>query len=314
MLSIIVIGKNEAAHLPDCFSSIKRVCSDIPHEIIYVDSGSTDESLSIASQFARCCLVSDPNPTPGLGRRIGSEEAKGDWLLFLDGDMRLENGFLEQAFAAADRTGSAAITGIRHDIYYQAGKKVSENANYFHCITARAAIEFGGALLIRREALTTSLGWSSDTIACEENELHSRLIKYHLHVLELPVPMIIHSDAVQQNRSALSILLNRRHLGQGEAFRCAIAKGSLGAYLRFNCIWFLFYLFDVLSIILLLCVHWLGLPLFCFFQALQLGYYMKRKIIRRYVSQKLFFFYFPAGCLTYHKRSLDYTVLTEGAN
>ena len=63
-------------------------------------------------------------------------------------------------------------------------------------------------------------------------------------VLEIPEPMILHTDHVTENRSALSIIFNRRQLGQGEAFRCACVHHSADAYIRFHPVLFLFYLLD----------------------------------------------------------------------
>jgi len=43
-----------------------------------------------------------------------------------------------------------------------------------------------------------------------------------------------------------------------------------------------------------------------FFQAAQLGSFMAKRRIRAFVSQKLFFFAFPAGLISYRVRSRAY--------
>lgn len=312
MVSVIVIGRNEGARLEACFKSIEKACQFLSHEIIYVDSASTDNSLELAKKYARCYVVKDPMPTPGLGRYIGTETANGDWLLFLDGDMQLEENFVMNALSRAAALQADAITGLRHDLYYRGNTLLSENPNYFGCTAERPTPEFGGALMISRNALRDAGGWSPDTVACEEEELHSRLLAKKKVVMEIPEPMIKHTDCVTENRSPVSILLNRRQLGQGEAFRCACAHGTADAYLRFHPVLFLFYLLDWIAILSLVSIHPWGLPVFCLLEAFQLGFYLSRKLPRRFASQKLFFVYFPAGLLTYHVRSREYIAHSEG--
>jgi cellulose synthase/poly-beta-1,6-N-acetylglucosamine synthase-like glycosyltransferase len=50
-VTIVVIGRDEEAHLPGCFDAIAAL--DYPHErleILYVDSGSRDASVRIAAE------------------------------------------------------------------------------------------------------------------------------------------------------------------------------------------------------------------------------------------------------------------------
>ena len=176
MISVVVIGKNEGARLDSCMESIHAALGILAHEIIYVDSRSTDDSIGRAKAHgARCYILSDENTTAGLGRHVGTKEAKGEYLLFLDGDMQLQKGFCEKAMMAMAQRSYDGCTGIRKDIYMKNGEMIAENANYFGCMAERIAPEFGGALFIKKEALEKAGGWSPDTIACEEAELHARL-------------------------------------------------------------------------------------------------------------------------------------------
>ena len=52
MISVIVIGKNEAERIGSCMQSIKDAMGVMLHEIVYVDSRSTDESVRIARRWA----------------------------------------------------------------------------------------------------------------------------------------------------------------------------------------------------------------------------------------------------------------------
>ena len=303
MISVIVIGKDEGERLTRCFESL-QVIHYLKHELIYVDSGSVDDSVQRAlAANASVYLLSETHPTPGLGRRIGASQAKGEWLLFLDGDMRLQKGFVEKALNIVYEKKAEAVAGIRDDEYIAGNTIHSQIQNYFNCTCERNCPEFGGALFISAEVLKSCGGWSGDTIACEEAELHARLNSENHPVLEIPVPMIIHSDTVRDNRSALSILFSMRRLGEGQAFRCAMANHHAKAYVQRESVKFGFYLLDWLTVLFLFLPYGIGLLSLSLFQCFQLGYYFSKKKLRSFIGQKLFFFAFPLGLLTYKKRS-----------
>jgi glycosyltransferase involved in cell wall biosynthesis len=84
-LSVILITRNEQANLHDCLSSVK----DIAHEIVIVDSSSTDDTLAIASLFN--AVISSPTDWPGFGaqKNRALDMATQDWVLSIDADERL---------------------------------------------------------------------------------------------------------------------------------------------------------------------------------------------------------------------------------
>ena len=308
MISVIVIGKNEGSRLETCFASIKRALSMLSYEILYVDSRSTDDSLAIARACgARCSLLEAEDTTAGLGRYVGAKEARGEYLLFLDGDMQLQPGFVETAMMRMAEKEYDGACGIREDRYIRNGETIGTHPNYFGCTAERIVPEFGGAIFLKAEALQACGSWSPDTIACEEAELHARLCKGKRRVVELPIPMIVHCDAVRDERSLLHVFFSKRRLGEGQALRCAIQSGSAGAYICREGEKFLFYALDWLCVLLFLLLGSYGFLAACFVQAMQLGYLLAKRRPRTFVSIKLFFFAFPAGLFTYRRRSRGYT-------
>ncbi len=307
MISVVVIGRNEQDRLGGCMESIRSALGFLAHEIIYVDSRSTDDSVSIAKAHgARCFILSDENTTAGLGRFVGTKEAKGEYLLFLDGDMQLQKGFCEKAMMAMASRSYDGCTGIREDVYLKNGQIAASNPNYFGCTQERIAPEFGGALFIKKEALEKAGGWSADTIACEEAELHARLKAHKLQIAELPVKMIVHTDAVREDRGVLGVMFSRRRLGEGQALRCAMAQGQASAYIHHENEKFMFCMLDWMCVILILLLGVWGFLGALFFQTTQLGSFLSRRRIRAFVSQKLFFFALPLGMITYRTRSRAY--------
>ncbi|UCH80519.1 MAG: TIGR04283 family arsenosugar biosynthesis glycosyltransferase [Nitrospiraceae bacterium] len=88
-ISIIIPVINEAGILRNTLSSI-NVTSD--EELIVVDGGSTDETMSIAQEFTDKVLVSKTGRASVMN--FGAEKAEGDILLFLHADCILpDQGF-----------------------------------------------------------------------------------------------------------------------------------------------------------------------------------------------------------------------------
>jgi glycosyltransferase involved in cell wall biosynthesis len=80
MLSVIVITKNEAAHIGRCLTSVAWA-----DEIIVLDSGSEDDTVAICKQFTDQVFVTD---WPGFGpqKQRALDKSRGDWVLSIDAD------------------------------------------------------------------------------------------------------------------------------------------------------------------------------------------------------------------------------------
>lgn len=90
ILSIIIPTYNEEEYLPVLLDSIKEQ-SFTDYEIIVADANSTDNTRQIAKDYG--CVVVDGG-LPGVGRNNGAKVAKGDYLLFLDSDLKLTEDYL----------------------------------------------------------------------------------------------------------------------------------------------------------------------------------------------------------------------------
>ena len=311
VLSVVVIGRDEGESLAACLRSAQDALTRMPHELIYVDSGSRDDSLAVArAAGARCFRLRTDAPTAGLGRRVGAREARGAFLLFLDGDMRLEPGFAETALAVLEAEGLDGAVGIRHDVYERGGAAVDENPNYYRCERRREAREFGGAILLRAATLARAGGWAADVSSCEEAELHARLLKCGARIAELPTPMIRHIDRVRDNRGLLGAIFSPRRLGLGQALRHALRVGSAPMFLLRERTAFLFWLIDALCIAALCAAGARAWGVVALAQALQWSAFALSGRARGFAGQKLLFFYLPAGMLHFRVRDQDYDAWT----
>jgi len=91
--TIIIPTKNEEADLPRLLESISR--QGFPSDrVIVVDNDSTDATQLVASAFGVKLLTGGPNQS--AQRNIGARCAIGRAIYFLDADMELEDGLIEE--------------------------------------------------------------------------------------------------------------------------------------------------------------------------------------------------------------------------
>jgi len=94
-LSIIIPTLNEAIHLPLLIADLNTWPYDF--ELIIVDGGSTDLTISIA-KIQGIDVIKSSKKSRGYQLKIGASNARGDWLLFLHADSRLESSWAKSTY------------------------------------------------------------------------------------------------------------------------------------------------------------------------------------------------------------------------
>lgn len=92
-------------------------CHEDELEIIVVDDGSTDDTARIAAGFPCRLLYNETNNGPGLTRNRGVENAVGEWIVFIDADIRIEADTfqkLREHFTRFPET--TAVSGVYSEI------------------------------------------------------------------------------------------------------------------------------------------------------------------------------------------------------
>ena len=92
-ISVVIPAFNEEKLLPRLLASIRKQ-DFTDYEIIVADAGSTDGTASVARAFGAKVVRGG---LPGKGRNCGAVRARGDFLFFLDADVKLPKGFLRDA-------------------------------------------------------------------------------------------------------------------------------------------------------------------------------------------------------------------------
>ncbi len=90
-VSVIITTKNEERNIARCLESVQnQLPGDYDLEIIVVDNASTDRTQEIALQYTS--KVFNWGPERSAQRNFGVQKAKGDYVLYLDADMILDEG------------------------------------------------------------------------------------------------------------------------------------------------------------------------------------------------------------------------------
>lgn len=106
-LSVIVITRNEAAHIGECLRS-----TAFADEWIVVDQASSDDTVAIARAFGARVEVTTDWPGFGPQKNRALALATGRWVLSIDADERVSEA-LAQAIRAVVQADAPAVAGYR---------------------------------------------------------------------------------------------------------------------------------------------------------------------------------------------------------
>jgi glycosyltransferase involved in cell wall biosynthesis len=159
-VSVVIIGRNEGQRLLQCIDSVKLAAWDgLDYDIWYVDSRSTDGSVAQAqARGVQTLVLPEGAMCAAKARNLGWTAAKGEYVLFLDGDTQLHPDFVHLALAALKDNSLCAVWGHRRES--NPGQSIYTRVLDLDWIyPAGITPYFGGDVLVRREALAETGGF-----------------------------------------------------------------------------------------------------------------------------------------------------------
>lgn len=176
ILSIIIPTYNEEEYLPVLLESIKQQdFSD--YEIIVADADSKDNTVKIAEEYG--CIVVEGG-MPAVGRNNGAKVAKGDYLLFLDSDLKLTEDYLAKVIYEfkMERLG-IAITQMKPLSKKTEDKLLHDLANLFMISVEKIKPHGAGCygIIAKRELHERCGGFNEELTFGEDTEYIERLAK-----------------------------------------------------------------------------------------------------------------------------------------
>jgi glycosyltransferase involved in cell wall biosynthesis len=191
-LSVVIKSFNEEAHIEECLRSIFAGCAELSFEIILADARSTDRTVEIAKRFPITIvqLAHDRNRSCGAGGQLGYQFACGGFILLMDGDMVLNEGFVSAGVAVLDREQDlAAVAGTSEEqsngLEYRLRRARPDAIGYQECLN--------GSALYRASAIRSIGYFTNRNLHCrEEWELGKRLSARGWRLRRIPVPAYTH--------------------------------------------------------------------------------------------------------------------------
>ncbi|MCK5610401.1 glycosyltransferase [Candidatus Pacearchaeota archaeon] len=231
LLSVVIIGLNEAQRIGRCIDSIKNATSAIAGtEIVYVDSGSLDETVSIAlSKGVRVFQLGKTQPPgPSAGRYVGSLVTQGRFIMFVDGDSVVGGGWIDLAIKLMAQDPSVVMFSGKFRDSSGEAEAYLDNVEELGVVKTVYHISGSWAPIVSREALYLAGNWNPFVRCVEEADLAIRFRHY------IPDSRMLQSDRFTVDTPKCSIL-NPRELvrrwkigfvkGRGQIMRNAFANG-----------------------------------------------------------------------------------------
>lgn len=178
VISAVIIGRNEGERLHKCIAS---VIGKVSH-IVYVDSGSEDNSVSYAENLGVTVVELDMNKpfTAARGRNTGFEalmkiNPDSQYVQFVDGDCELADGWIDEASDFLNSNNSNAIVcGRLRERYPDAS--IYNRLCHIEWNGKTGEIDScGGIFMIRSEVYRDVGGMNPLVIAGEEPEMCLRI-------------------------------------------------------------------------------------------------------------------------------------------
>lgn len=185
-LSVIVPAHQAAGYLADTLGAL--LASDLPRdrwELIVVDDASSDETPAVAAGRAdRVVTLAGPAHGPAFARNRGVEASRGDWVVFIDADVRVHRDTLRRFVEAIEEHAWMDAAFGAYDDEPAAPDLLSRYRNLLHrYVHLRGAGEtdtfWAGCGAVRRTAFNAVNGF--DEIRYPRPQIEDIDLGYRLH-------------------------------------------------------------------------------------------------------------------------------------
>lgn len=197
-IGVVAIGRNEGDRLRACLRALPPGCP-----AVYVDSGSTDDSVAFARSLGVKVVELDMSLpfTAARARNAGLEAlvaggAAPAFVQMIDGDCTLDPGWIPAALAALKADpGLAVVFGRRRERF--PGKSIyNRMCDHEWDVPIGPALACGGDALFRLEPLKRAGGYDPTLIAGEEPDLCARLRAAGHRICRIDAEMTLHDAAM----------------------------------------------------------------------------------------------------------------------
>lgn len=170
-LSIIIPTRNEQDNIKRLLVSIKNQ-QNKDYEIILVDNFSKDKTVAIAKPYVDKIIKAGKERS--AQRNYGLKKARGKFVLFLDADMELSPGLLEECVQKC-KADPKIVAIVIDEVAY--GHSFLSRIKSLEKNLARGSVQIEAARFFRKSAVLKMGGYDKNLISGEDWDLSIRVSK-----------------------------------------------------------------------------------------------------------------------------------------
>ena len=223
--SVIVLTKNAGAKFPDLLQRLYTQKFEGAYEVIVIDSGSTDGTLSVAREFPVKITQIEPNQFHhGKTRNLGAELSRGTILAYITQDaLPLNDDWLQKLTDNLKEPKVAMVVG--RQIPWPTTKPPEKFFYVYNFPPFKVRVSLGAADYYHDNVFISNVNsairkdvwqqfrFSEDVLMAEDKELAKRLLLGGGHIVYEPEAAVYHAH----DFSLRSVF--RRSLDYGESLR-----------------------------------------------------------------------------------------------
>jgi len=195
-VSVVIPLYNKEDFIKSTIESILKQTYD-KFEIIIVDDGSTDKSISIVESFKdpRIRIISQTNEGVSKARNTAIKNCSGDWIAFLDADDLWDRNFLFTFINMVNKYKNAALIGLNYSCLdsndinqplsiYKEGL-LTDNVYFDYCLYRYPFNS--SSVVIKKNCFEELGGFRVDLKEGEDLEMWYRILKHGMPCYYCPI-------------------------------------------------------------------------------------------------------------------------------
>lgn len=186
LVSIVIVNYNGLEHLHECLTSIEKIDYK-NYELIFVDNNSKDNSINYVNKNFQWINIISLNKNYGFaeGSNIGAKYSKGEYIVFLNNDTKVDKKWLSELVKEMIKDDSIATCGSKiyfyeNNVINHAGSAITLLGNGYDIgFGQKDSTSFnekkfvgstcGGSMMIRKNVFNLLGGFDPNYFACCED-------------------------------------------------------------------------------------------------------------------------------------------------
>ncbi len=229
-VTVIIVTYNSCDYIKRCITLLLKYISE-RDEVIVVDNGSYDSTISILNEFESKIklIINEKNAGYAGGNNLGVLNAKNDFILFMNPDVEVTDGFLEDLQVCLNEDNVVAVQPLvlisgKEKIINLTGKSLHFTGLEWctNCLLNYDAVDLrksyidaisGSCFLVKKDVYMNSGGFDDEYFMYgEDSDLSWRLRAMGYKLVFCPSSIVFHDYKFLVNKKNLSLKIKFYYL------------------------------------------------------------------------------------------------------